>query len=355
MRVILAERGRSEPISLGGCLATGKKVRPDVTEFLQEDHRTVLAWFDWHAAAQDASIKRQVAAAIAAALRAHMAVEEEIFYPAAAQATGKAEELGFAREEHEQAKAMLTSLELAPLDDAAAAELKGAIRGHVEHEEAEIFPLVRASNLDLYAIGAACAARRLEVLIDCTGKNLALSEDVTEVVVTPISTESAQRNFVLGLRDIHAAIEQGRVVVEAQANRLENYPVLQARLRQHLNDKLGQRERVERILGDLDASRSILKDSAMAAMGGFSNLAASMAGDGVIKASLALAALANFEAASYEVLLSYGEAAGAKSALPSLQQCLAEERAMIAFLNENLRPTSIRFLALQSSGATASH
>lgn len=83
MRVILAERGRSEPISLGGCLAAGKKVRPDVTEFLPEDHRTVLAWVDWHAAAQDASIKRQVAAAIAA-LRAHMAVEDDIFYPAAA-------------------------------------------------------------------------------------------------------------------------------------------------------------------------------------------------------------------------------------------------------------------------------
>src|SRR3954454_6203476 len=49
MDMLIADRGAGEPISLGGALLAGKKVAPDVTGLLMEDHRTVLGWFDWYA------------------------------------------------------------------------------------------------------------------------------------------------------------------------------------------------------------------------------------------------------------------------------------------------------------------
>jgi ferritin-like metal-binding protein YciE len=93
----------------------------------------------------------------------------------------------------------------------------------------------------------------------------------------------------------------------------------------------------------------------MSAMGALGTMAHSMAGDEIIKNSFASYALANFEAAAYETLLLFGEAAGQFDALPLLQQSLSEERAMAAFIAENLRPTGMRFLQLRSEGRQASH
>jgi hypothetical protein len=41
--------GRADPVSLGDALLAGKKVAPDVTALLIEDHRTVMGWFDGYA------------------------------------------------------------------------------------------------------------------------------------------------------------------------------------------------------------------------------------------------------------------------------------------------------------------
>ena len=41
MKTLTANRGAGEPISLGGALIAGKKVAPDATRILMEDHRAV--------------------------------------------------------------------------------------------------------------------------------------------------------------------------------------------------------------------------------------------------------------------------------------------------------------------------
>ena len=50
-------------------------------------------------------------------------------------------------------------------------QLREAIEQHVIEEESELFPAVRATDLDLYAVGRFLAARRVERLFVLTGRN----------------------------------------------------------------------------------------------------------------------------------------------------------------------------------------
>jgi ferritin-like metal-binding protein YciE len=200
-----------------------------------------------------------------------------------------------------------------------------------------------------------CAARRSDVLFDLTGKNLSMDGPLKETAMTPISKDEARNFFVLGLKNIHATATQCRRMVEAQMNRVENYPIVRAKLHKHLAEKDAQLERVREILGALGERPSSLKDTGMSLMGTLSSMGASMADDEIIKSSFAMYGLANFEAAAYETLLLFGEAAGEYGAIKLLQQSLSEERAMAAFIADNLRGTGMRFLQLRTEGARASH
>ena len=76
-------------------------------------------------------------------------------------------------------------------------------------------------------------------------------------------------------------------------------------------------------------------------------------GDEVLKNSFAMLGLAKAEAAAFETLILFGEAAGARDALRPLQKCLSEERGIAAFIEENLRGTGMGFLQLESEGRQA--
>lgn len=170
-----------------------------------------------------------------------------------------------------------------------------------------------------------------------------------------ISQDTARSAFITGLKNSHAAARECRTMIEAQTKRLDSYPDIRERLELHMREKEHQLERLETILEGLGESRSALKDKAMSMMANIGNMANAAAGDEVLKSSMALLALAKFEAAGYETLLLFGEAAGAKKALRPLQQCLSEERAMACFVEDNLRATGMRFLQLRSEGRQASH
>ncbi|HET8696078.1 MAG TPA: hypothetical protein VFO94_01255 [Gammaproteobacteria bacterium] len=77
MKTLIADAGRGEPISLRAALMTGKKVAPDATKLLAEDHRTVLGWFAWYEQSRDPATRAVLCRRICAALRAHMAAEEK--------------------------------------------------------------------------------------------------------------------------------------------------------------------------------------------------------------------------------------------------------------------------------------
>lgn len=380
MRTLVADRGTGEPISLGAALLTGKKVPPDVMGLLEEDHRVVLGWFYWYAQCEEGTRAGWVARNIVMALRAHMAGEEEIFYPEARRVMGDERLVARAIEEHAGAKALMDEIEDAPpdeVDDEPVQALETEIRRHVTEEETELFPQVEQAALARYAVGAAFATRRVDHLFkqkhaakaggSARSASLDAPSSAVDVDTAPqggqleefptmaISQDTARSAFITGLKNSHAAAHQCRTMIEAQTKRLESYPDIRERLEQHMREKDDQLERLETILEDMGENRSGLKDAAMSVMAGIGNVANAAAGDEVLKNSMALLGLAKVEAAGYETLLLFGEAAGALEALRPLQQCLSEERAMACFVEENLRATGMRFLQLSSEGRQASH
>lgn len=371
-RTIVADRGAAEPISLGAALLAGKKVPPDALALLELDHREAFGHFDHYDLAVTPDEKRMALRQLILALSVHMQVEEEIVYPAAQEAVGDETMVATARLEHAEAKGPIRRLgqqqSFAPVQDDLVAELKVMITAHVAHEEAEFFPRMRATGIDLYALGRSVAARRLELLIQLADPAMEKILDnlenaaeagrpvnVRDTAVTPVDPEAALELYRVGLRNIHAVKREGKAMLERQIDRVERYPKLIARLRQNLEETELQLGRIEAILGDMGESSSGLKDMAMSMMGNLNALSIAPAGDEILKASFVTAGLCQFEIAAYEALLVLGEACGRTQDIRKLQLCLNEERGFAAWLAENLRGTVITHLQLRSSGEMAKH
>src|SRR4051812_31595082 len=105
MRLMFADRGTGEPVKAGSVLHAGKKVPPEILSFLMDDHATVLGWFDWYESADNARIRTTVTREILLALAAHMRIEEELLYPAAARVLADEALVDKAVQDHAGAKA----------------------------------------------------------------------------------------------------------------------------------------------------------------------------------------------------------------------------------------------------------
>ena len=165
----------------------------------------------------------------------------------------------------------------------------------------------------------------------------------------------AQKLFVDGLRNAHAMEKQALAMIKPQVNRIENYPELVQRMRQHWSETEGQISRLETLLGQLGESPSALKDTVMSVMGGAAVLGHTPAGDEILKDSIANFAFENYEIAAYTSLIALASASGHAEAIAPLEQTLSEEEDMAAFLEQNLAPVTAKFVALRESGAKAKH
>ncbi|WP_374470913.1 DUF892 family protein [Phenylobacterium sp.] len=372
-KIIVPDRGAAEPISAGAAIMAGKKVAPDAINLLIMDHLEARSFFAWYQEATDEAEKLKVAHKAMTALTVHMQVEEELFYPAAQAASGDKPKTDHAREEHGEAKLLIRQLrERTTVDesyDALFLKLAQAIEHHVQEEETSYFPEVRRTDLDLYELGRAVAARRVELLFEMTGRTpqgaseMASEMDVamtgnlgTETMAVPVDPDEARKLFLVGLRNAHATEMNCRTMVQRQLDRLENYPKLKARLEQHLGEVERQIERLDQILAQQGESSSALKDAAMQMSANMSAMMNAAAGDEILKNSMANAAMAQFEITAYRSLILMGEACGEGAAVRLLQQSLSEERSMAAWLEENLPGTVIAHMQLRGqSGVDASH
>ncbi|HUQ50736.1 MAG TPA: DUF892 family protein, partial [Gammaproteobacteria bacterium] len=333
----LADLDFSEPIRLAAALQTGKKVPPDVTGLLAEDHRVVLGWFRWYEATTELPVRRRLVERLCLALRAHMAGEEEFFYPALREADSGAPSVEHAIAEHAQAKRIIEQLEQSP-DEAAAtdglvAKLKNEIVAHVAEEETQLFPLARQVPIDLYEVGSAVAACRAATLLKLKARGpspATVTEE--EFPVMTISQADARDYFLVGLKNAHATTRQGRVLIAGQLERVESYPQLKEKLATHLREKDAQLERLERLIGGYGDKPSVVKDTAMSVAAGVAAIASAAAADEIIKNSFATLAQAKYEAAAFETLIVFAQAAGEDAALRPLQQCLSESRALGSFV-----------------------
>jgi hemerythrin superfamily protein len=147
-------------------MARNSKAAPDALQLLKKDHSEVDALFTEFEESTDADEKADLAARICRMLTIHASCEEELVYPAAHQAID--EDLVYEAEvEHQCAKDLIARIEDADPDapdfEAMVKVLGEYVRHHVREEEGELFTQLKRSDVDLAALGAELAERKLEL------------------------------------------------------------------------------------------------------------------------------------------------------------------------------------------------
>jgi ferritin-like metal-binding protein YciE len=158
-------------------------------------------------------------------------------------------------------------------------------------------------------------------------------------------TTSADDNLNDWLRDAHAMEKQAEQMLTAQAERLEHYPELRARVVQHIDETRWQHSVLDEILARRGTSNSIVKDlgGKLAAFG--QAVGGMTVSDEVVKGAMAGYVFENVEIASYTALIAAAKAVGDTATQASLEQILEQEKAMAAWLLEHLPQITTAFLA----------
>jgi hypothetical protein len=166
--------------------STGKSTKPRRTRrtgrrdplavtLLKKDHREVEDMFDEYEQLEEEGEKLALFQQIAAALKVHTQIEEEIFYPAE---RGEVEDdmLDEAQVEHDGAKKLIAEIErMKPSDDLYDAKVKVLgeyIKHHVKEEEQPggIFAQAKRGDEDLNAMGERLKARKAELMASMGGR-----------------------------------------------------------------------------------------------------------------------------------------------------------------------------------------
>lgn len=167
-------------------------------------------------------------------------------------------------------------------------------------------------------------------------------------------TESDIRDiFITGLRNAHAMESQALSVIDTQLGRLESYPEMITMLQQHRRETEGQIARLDQIFQGLGESASTFKDTAMSAMGSMQAMGHALAGDEILKNHMADYMFEHFEIAAYTSLITMAQTVGHTTAIPLLEQNLAEEQRFQQMLIESLPRVTEQFLSRTASGQKA--
>ena len=165
---------------------------------------------------------------------------------------------------------------------------------------------------------------------------------------------AAHEFYHLGLRNQHAMEMTAIELCKRQVERLAHYPEMKARLQQHVVESQQQAQRLETILERHGSTASSLKNAVTSVMG---NVAAALhvpASDEILKNTFANYAFEHFEMAAYTSLIAMARTLGDTESLAPLQQSLDEEKAMGLFIQEQVGPTTDRFMSLNAAGTGAS-
>ena len=161
---------------------------------------------------------------------------------------------------------------------------------------------------------------------------------------------SLRDTYITGLQNAHALEAQAIQLCQRQVERLENYPEMRERLRQHLEESRRQQERIEQILQGLGTSHSTLKDIGTSIMGNLAAIGQAVMQDEVMKNTFSNYAFEHFEIASYRALLEMADAAGDAMGPPLLQQSLEEETRMAEWIDQHLRQNVRRYIEREAKG-----
>lgn len=135
---------------------------------LRADHKAVNLLFEQYESARSSTKKKALVSQICTELTVHAQIEEEIFYPQVKAALKDKELIPEATVEHATLKDLIAQIEDVEPDgemyDAKVKVLSEYVKHHVKEEQNELFPKVKESKLDLYALGEELLQRKEELL-----------------------------------------------------------------------------------------------------------------------------------------------------------------------------------------------
>ena len=143
---------------------------PNAIGLLTTDHRDIAAWFADYENTDPLPRKAKLAGKICVALRVHTQIEDEIFYPASRAALNSNQEtlIEGAVGDHAATKALIAEIERMnvgePLYEARIRMLRQIFIRHAAEEEEALFPACLRTDMDMAALGARLAARKIELM-----------------------------------------------------------------------------------------------------------------------------------------------------------------------------------------------
>jgi ferritin-like metal-binding protein YciE len=153
-----------------------------------------------------------------------------------------------------------------------------------------------------------------------------------------------QDNLLDWLRDAHAMEQQAESMLKAQADRLEHYPQLKARIEQHIQETLGQQQLLKTAIDRLGGSTSTLKDMGGKLMAFAQGVGGMTMPDEVVKGAMSGYVFENLEIATYTVLIQAAKDVGDVETQRACEQILPQEVAMADWLREHLPEITSAFL-----------
>ena len=165
--------------------------------------------------------------------------------------------------------------------------------------------------------------------------------------------EDIRDHYLAWLRDAHAMEEQALTMMRGMLSRLEHYPVLCARMEQHVAETERQAAALRKLLEGRDSSSSVMKDTLGKATALGQAMGGLFADDEVVKGTMASYTFEHMEISAYKVLVSTAAVLEDSTAIPVLEQILAEEQAMADWLFDHMDQTTRIFLARDEAGIPA--
>ncbi|HYD70186.1 ferritin-like domain-containing protein [Azospirillum sp.] len=155
------------------------------------------------------------------------------------------------------------------------------------------------------------------------------------------------------LRDAYAMENQAVEMLERQTERLEHYPDMLAKVREHVAVTRRQADRVRECLQRLGTDTSSIKTGIGMLIGNAQSLSGIFASDEVVKAGIFNYAFEQFEIANYRVLVATARQIGDAEVARLLEENLREEEEMAAWIESNLPQLTQTYLQRKMAGQHA--
>src|SRR3989440_4174214 len=152
--------------------------------------------------------------------------------------------------------------------------------------------------------------------------------------------------LIAWLNDAHGMENALVQILEHQIKDAKDYPQVQAKLQQHLEQTRRHAELVKGCVENLGGKTSTMKTGMATLFGQMQALSTGAAKDEMVKNALADYAAENFEVASYTALVRAAQELGDQQTARICQQILQEDEEMARWLQQNL-PTLVQQTLLQ--------